>query len=91
MKGLRELYPSMQLVFSFDFAEASVCFVGFLSGKSAVSVATLIKARAKDEVAIAVREEELALLTMTLGLCWLSYSFQRGEDWKWESHLMWCT
>ena len=74
MEGLRELYPWIQLVFSFDFAEAFVCFVGFLSGKSAISVTTLIKARAKDEVAIQVREEELAFLTMTLGLSWLSYS-----------------
>ena len=76
MKGLRELCPSIQLVFLFDFVEAFVCFVGFLSGKSAVSVAALIKARAIEEVAIPVREEKLAYLTMTLRRCWLSFSFQ---------------
>ena len=52
MKDLRELYPSIQLVFSFDFAEVFVCFVGFLSGESAVSVAAVIKGRAIDEATI---------------------------------------
>lgn len=68
MKGLRELYPSIQLVFSFDFAEVLVCFVGFLSGKSAVSVANL--------KLLFQSEDELEYLTMTLELRWLSYSFQ---------------
>ena len=66
MKDLRELYPSIQLVFSFDFAEVFVCFVGFLSGESAVSVAAVIKGRAIDEATILVRKEELAYLTTLL-------------------------
>ena len=76
MKRLRELYPSIWLVFSFDFVEASVCFVGFLSGKSAVSVAALIKAKATDEATILAREDVLAYLTVILRRCWLSYSSQ---------------
>ena len=64
MKGLRELYPSIQLVFSLDFAEAFVCFVGFLSGEWAVSVAALIEGKATDEAATPVRGEGLLYLTI---------------------------
>ena len=53
-------------MFTFDFAEASVCFVGFLSGKSAVSVAALIKAKATDEATFLAGEDELAYLTVIL-------------------------
>ena len=76
MKGLRELYPSIHLVLPFDFAEAFVCFVGFLSGESAVSVADLIKGRAIDEATIPVKEEVLVDHTMILKRYWLGYTSQ---------------
>ena len=64
-------------MFSFDFAEAFVCFVGFLSGESAVSVAALIEGRAVDEAATPVRGEDLLYLTIIIEMIWIDLMFSR--------------
>ena len=51
-------------MFSFGFAEAFVCFVGFLGGESAVSIAAQMKGKAIDEAAIPVRKNGLVYLTL---------------------------
>lgn len=67
-------------MFSFGFAEAFVCFVGFLGGESAVSIAAQMKGKAIDEAAIPVRKNGQVYLTIILRFIWIELFFSRLQS-----------